>query len=406
MNKTIWYITKYFSPQTKTSPGGRSWFLMYELAQKGYKPIVITSDSNNLVELPLLDEPVKIQNVDGVTLIWLKTIKYSVAKSIMRVVSWLHFEWNVFKLNKRGIDKPSVIVISSLSLLTIVNGLWLKHKYKCSLVLEVRDIWPLTIIEEGGFSKHNPLVKCLSLIERIGYVKADAIIGTMPNLSSHIYKTIGVNKSVHCIPMGVAQEHLNGEALLPLGYYQKYLNSNKFKIVHAGTIGITNALDTFFQAALVLENNNEIEFILVGDGALKQYYIEKYGMLTNVIFAPKVARNQVQSVLKECDLVYFSVHNSRVWDYGQSLNKIVDYMLSGKPIVASYSGYPSMINEADCGSFVPAEDVDSLVIEFIKYSLLEPSVVGAIGKRGRDWILTNRSYTKLAEEFSEVVFNV
>ncbi len=34
------------------------------------------------------------------------------------------------------------------------------------------------------------------------------------------------------------------------------------------------------------------------------------------------------------------------------MNKVVEYMLAGKPIIASYTGYPSMINEAECGYFV------------------------------------------------------
>ena len=43
------------------------------------------------------------------------------------------------------------------------------------------------------------------------------------------------------------------------------------------------------------------------------------------------------------------LQKSKVWDYGQSMNKIVDYMMAGKPVVASYSGYPSMLNEAGSG---------------------------------------------------------
>ena len=90
---------------------------------------------------------------------------------------------------------------------------------------------------------------------------------------------------------------------------------------------------------------------MVGDGHLKQAYIELTHDLKNVRFAPKVPQNQVQSILKEADIVYFSTFPSSVWNYGQSLNKIVDYMLAGKPIIGSYSGFPSMINEAECEVF-------------------------------------------------------
>lgn len=116
MSNTIWYITKYFSPKTATSPGGRGWFLIEEMKKSGYETIVITSDSNNLVDVPVLSQNVTKVEVAGVKIVWLKTLKYSVAKSLKRIFSWVHFEWNLFWLNKRDLLPPDVIVVSSLSL--------------------------------------------------------------------------------------------------------------------------------------------------------------------------------------------------------------------------------------------------------------------------------------------------
>lgn len=399
MKGSIWYISKYFAPKSKTSPGSRGWFLMKEIAKKGYDVVVITSDSNNLYPQPLLTLNVTIEDAQGVKLVWLKTLKYNVAKSFLRILTWCHFEWNLLLLDKALLSKPDVIVVSSLSLLTVVNGLWLKHKYKCTLVFEVRDIWPLTLVEEGGFSKWNPFVLILSLVERLGYRYADRIVGTMPNLREHVSDVLGYEKEVYCIPMGIDMSSVNDVGDLPLDYKAKYLNPDKFKVIHAGTIGITNALETFFQTADLMKTNERVEFVLVGDGALKQHYIEKYGYLQNLTFAPKVSKNLVHSVLSSCDLLYFSVHDSKVWDYGQSLNKVIDYMLAGKPVVASYSGFPSMINEAECGVFVPASDSRALAKEIYRYLNLNSQERSKIGLRGREWIIKNRSYEKLAEDY-------
>ena len=403
MKETIWYISKYFAPKTNDSPGGRGWNLLAELAKVGHECIVITSNSNNLIDCPEMNSNVKTEVVDGVKLIWLKTMQYSIAKSIKRVFSWFHFEWNLFRLDKSFFPAPDVVVVSSLSLLTIINGLILKHRFKCRLVFEVRDIWPLTIIEEGGVSKYNPFVLLLSLIERVGYQKSDLIIGTMQNLGEHVKNVVGYERPVHCIPMGVSKDQVMNVAPLNEGYKEKYLGSSKIKIVHAGTIGITNALDVFFEAASAMRDNSMVEFVVVGDGALRNYYYTRYGSLDNVIFAPKVPKNQVQAVLSECDLVYFSVHKSKVWNYGQSLNKVVDYMLSGKPIIASFTGFPSMINESGCGSFVPAGDIPALVSEIERYSKLSASERLIIGKKGQSWLLENRSYEKLGKDFLNAI---
>lgn len=404
MSKTIWYISKYFAPKTQKSPGSRGWFLMRRIADKGYSVVVITSDSNNIYPQPDLNSRVVIEEEQGVKLVWLKTLKYKTAKSFLRILSWFHFEWNLLKLDKSFFSKPDIVIVSSLSLLTVLNGLWLKHNYKCTLIFEVRDIWPLSVVEDGGFSKWNPLVLMLGLVERLGYRYAEKIVGTMPNLSEHVSEILGYEKKVCCIPMGVDMDSVNDHDDLPTGYIEKYLSSGKFTVAHVGSIGITNALETFFHAAELMKNEERVEFILVGDGALKQQFEKKYEHLVNVTFAPQVSKGMVYSVLSRCDLLYFSAHKSKVWDYGQSLNKVIDYMLAGKPIVASYSGFPSMIDEAKCGTFVPAGDAVALTSEIFHYANMESQEMNQMGLRGRQWILKNRSYKKLADDYIMLCF--
>lgn len=370
----------------------------------GYRSVIITSDSNQLAEVPVLETPYLMQDIDGIQLCWIHTMKYSVAKSLRRIVSWLDFEWRLWRLPKDALPAPDVVVVSSLSLLTVLNGFLLRRRYKCRLVLEIRDIWPLTITEEGGFSRWNPLVLGLGLIEKLGYRYADAIVGTMPNLGEHVASVLGQPKSTHCIPMGVDEATLVAGDALPADYVEKHIPKGKFIVTHAGTIGITNALDTLLNCAESMQDDLRVHFLVVGEGDLRAHYQQKYAHLTNLTFAPRVPKQMVQTVLSHCDLLYFSVHVSMVWKYGQSLNKVIDYMLSGKPVVASYTGYPSMINEADCGTYVPAGDVPALRREVLRYAGMEPSQRESIGRRGRDWILSNRRYDTLAKSYLHILF--
>ena len=404
MSKCIWYVSKYVAPPGKGSAGGRGYLLMKEFARLGYDSVIITSDSNQLTQVPSLDQPYLRQEVDGIQLWWVRTLKYQVAKSVRRILSWIDFEWRLLLMPKGNIPKPDVVVVSSLSPLTVVNGFLLRRRYRCRLVFEIRDIWPLTITQEGGFSLYNPFVVGLAWVERLGYRYADAIVGTMPNLSEHVANVLGSEKSVMCIPMGVDNSMLVESLDVPEDYDAKYLPKGKFVVAHAGTIGITNALDTLLDCAKSLAGNVVIHFLVVGDGDLREHYLAKYGYLPNLTFAPKVPKQMVQAVLAKCDLLYFSVHVSAVWRFGQSLNKVIDYMLSGKPIVASYTGYPSMINEAECGTYVPAGDVAALRSEVLRYSLLPASERNVMGARGRDWILAHRNYAELAREYLAILF--
>ncbi|MBF8176688.1 glycosyltransferase family 4 protein [Herminiimonas contaminans] len=404
-NRCVWYISKYVSPPSKGSSGARGYLIMREFSRMGYRSLIITSDSNQLAEVPKLEQSHLLQHVDGMQLLWVRTMKYAVAKSLKRILSWLDFEWRLLRLPKESLPRPDVIIVSSLSLLTILNGFLLRARYKCRLIFEIRDIWPLTITEEGGFSRWNPLVIGLGAIEKLGYRYADAIVGTMPNLGEHVARVLGKDKKTYCIPMGVDEATLAARDELPANYVEKHIPKDKFIVTHAGTIGITNALDTMLDCAESMKDDPRIHFLVVGEGDLRAYYEDKYAHLSNLTFAPRVPKQLVQAVLARCDLLYFSVHVSKVWQYGQSLNKVIDYMLAGKPIVASYTGYPSMINEAECGTYVPAGDLAALRQEILKYAAMDQTQRITIGSRGREWILANRRYEKLAENYLDILFD-
>lgn len=405
MGHCIWYISKYVSVPGKANAGERGFMLMRELSKLGYQCSIVTSDSNPFCSVPTLQSSYFLEEIDGIQIYWIRTLKYSVAKSLRRILSWLDFEWRLLSMPKDELPHPDVLIVSSLSLLTILNGFFLRKKFNCRLIFEVRDIWPLTLTEEGGFSKYNPFVLGLAMVEWLAYKYADVIVGMMPNLQEHVTNVLGYERKVWCIPIGIDVDNRQYTLEVPIDYEKKYIPNDKFIVAYAGTIGITNALETILKCAESLTDNQNIHFLIVGDGDLKPEYEDQYGHLQNLTFAPKVPKQMVQSILLKCDLLYFSVHESRIWRYGQSLNKIVDYMLTGKPVLASYSGFPSMINEAKCGTYVPAGNVVALHDEIIRYFKMSSAEREQIGIRGRAWLIEHRNYVTLAKNYLRVMFS-
>jgi len=402
-HKTIWFISKYVStPSSFQAP--RNFCLMRNLSKQGLNSIIITSDSNHLAKPPEINGSSKHEVIDDVSIIWLRTLKYVKTNSVKRILSWIDFEWQLFKYPKKKLAKPDAIICSSLSILTIINCLILKLRYKCILVFEVRDIWPLTLVEEGGYNASNPLIFLLGFIEKVGYKFSSIIVGTMPNLGEHVENILGFKKKVHCIPMGYDSFHINEIKELPNEYIEKHIPKDKFIVMHCGSIGIANSLETFLDCANNMSEITSIHFLLVGEGDLKEYYQAKYGHLCNITFAPKVPKNMVQSILAKSDVVYFSVPISKVWLYGQSLNKVVDYMISGKPIISSYYGHQSMINEADSGLFIEAGNSLILKDSLLEYSQKTSKELKEIGLRGKKWVLENRNYEDLALNYKRILF--
>ena len=402
---TGWSMSKYAGlPYVRVT--SRAFFLLKELNKLGYDGILFTSDSNHQTTPPEFSGKSHYHTVENVPFLWLKTFKFKRSESIMRILSWLHFEWQLISLNKSKFHKPDIVIASSLSLLTILSGLYFKKRYKAKLIVEIRDIWPLSIIDEGNYSPSNPAVRFLSWIERLGYHHADAIIGTMPNLAAHVNDVLGYQKPhIYCIPQGYDKEADKHFTAIDDEFVKTYVPEGKFTVCYAGTVGLTNSLDKMMDAAKQLSGKNpDIHFLIVGEGDARESLIEQAKQLENVTIAPPIPNTQVHSLLSQhADLLFLAVTKSKLWHYGQSLNKLVDYMRAGKPIIAAYDGYQSMINEADCGSFIDPDDADALAQEIERYAAMPETERTQIGNRAAHWIKENRSFDKLGKELSSII---
>lgn len=397
----ILIISKYASPSIYSRVPSRLFYLSKEFINLGHKTTLITSDSNHLANYPLTKKTFNFENIEGVPVCWIKTKKYQKTVSIKRIISWFDFEFKLFQLNfkKLNLHNPDVVIVSSLSIFSIIYGFYLKKKFNCLLVFEIRDIWPLTMIEEGGFSKYHPLVFFIGLIEKFGYKKSDLIVGTMPKLDLHIKNILGYEKDFFCSPLGFNPRDYGEEIKKEGNPLLNIFPKDKFIVGYAGSMGVTNALEPFIECIKLFRKNDKIHFILIGSGDLREKFEKQLLGYENVTFLNRIEQKQVKYFLNMCDILYLSTKKSKVWNYGQSLNKIIEYMLSSRPIIASYSGFPSMINEAHCGKFITTnnpKEIEDAISEFFDMPAKDRE---KIGKRGREWIFKNRKYSQLAQEY-------
>lgn len=400
----IWFLSKYVVAPRPGDPASRGFGLMREFARRGYRAVIVTSDAVGTLNAPRAQKSVVVDNRDGVTVCTLRTFQYTTARSVRRVLSWLDFERKLLLLRTSRFPRPDVIIVSSLSLLTILNGARLRRRYGCRLVFDIRDIWPLVLVDEGGMSPRHPLVRLLEWIERWGYRHADLVGGTMPNLAAHVRAVTGIDRPTYCIPHGLDIETIETPTPLDATFAATYIPTDRFIIGYAGSLGTGNAMEVLFDCAVSMHADTTIHFLVVGDGDLRTEYLSRYGSLPNVTIAPAIPKAQVHDLLTRCDVLYFSIRDVPMYIYGRSLNKTTDYMLAARPIIASYSGYPMGISEAGCGIFVPAGDVDALRTEIRRFAAMTPAERTEMGERGRTWLLAHRTYPVLADEFLRVLF--
>lgn len=398
MAKSIWLICKYASPE-KYFFGTRHFYFAEEWVKNGHEVTIFTSNASHLTDkLPQFRGSRMVEEIHGVRTIWLQVLKTARSSSAVRVLSWLQFEWKVLITPKSQFKRPDVIIASSLSILSIISGYLLARYYKARFILEIRDIWPLSAMQLGGYSSNHPVMWLLGKLEKFGYRKADVIVGTMPNLIEHVQEVEPKFKACVCIPQGIKEELLNSVNYLSDKYIADTFKPNTFKVAYVGTVNLNNPIEVLLEAVSKLPDEEQVEAYILGAGSMLEEYENKYASCARIHFIPPISKKYVKAFLQQIDLCFDSI-DTEIARFGLSRNKWIDYMNAGRPIVCSYSGYQSMINESKSGSFVPFGDVDMLAEEIVMYKNMTVHERLEMGQRARKYLNENRLFKKLALDY-------
>ena len=403
----IWIINQY-AGSPYYGMNYRSYYLAKAFVQKGHKVQLFASSFSHLFKhLPQTKGTFTDELVDGINYTWVKTPSYHNSKSITRIANMLIFMFKLFFFKTSSRPRPDIIIISSLSLFPVINAVLWSRRLKVPFIFEVRDIWPLTLVELGSVSAKHPLVKFLGWIEKLGYQKASCVVSVLPNALPHMLsKGLTKKKFVH-IPNGVdLNEAQNNQ---PLSRETKAkIPRDKFIVGYVGTLGIANAMQYLLNTAKTVQEHNKIHFVIVGNGGEKSTLKDfvKKEQLDNVTFIDAINKTEVQSMLSIFDICYIGWHKKEIYRFGVSANKLFDYMYSAKPILHSISIENDIVAQAKCGISVPAEDTEAIAHAVISLSNTSPEALTSMGLNARHYVEKHHSYTNLAQQYLDTIKDI
>jgi len=379
----------------------RHYYLAKNLIEKGYRVTLISGSYSHLFStLPIVKENFTKEKIDGIDYIWVKIPKYSSSKSIGRIWNMLYFSWKLKFL--KGLQ-PSHIIVSSPSLFPIRYGYGLAKKFRTKLFFEVRDIWPLTLIELSNLSNTHPLIKFMSYYEKFAYKKSDKIISLLPTAIEH-FKINGMNynKSIY-LPNGIEIEEISKSPLAKKLISQ--IPKDKFLIAYSGTVGIANNLDYLVDVAELLKDNKDIYFIVLGKGGEKERLQNKVNTLNleNFLFLDAITKKQVGVFLESIDVAFISLLPEKIFRFGVSPNKVFDYMYAKKPIIWAIEAGNNLVKEASCGMSVPLDHTLLLKETILKLNRLSSESLKKLGENGYNFVIKNHSYQELSKKLIRVI---
>ena len=279
---------------------------------------------------------------------------------------------------------------------------WFKHK---PIVYNAQDIFPDSLVGTGLTKNGSLIWKIGRIVEKITYKFSDKII-----VISEDFKKNLLDKGVPESKIEVVYNWVDEQAVLDIPrsenkLFDKYgLDRNKFYITYNGNIGLTQNMDMLLEVAKALEANEDIQFVLVGNGAyLEQVQqIVKDRNIDNVHLLPFQPYEDISHVFSLGDV---SLVISKPGVGANSVpSKTWSIMSAERPVLANFdeNELKAIIERNNCGIFTKAGDKVAFTDAILKlYN--DRELCREMGKNGREFILGNLTREIGTSNYVEVI---
>lgn len=405
-----------FAMLPKDGGGTRHFELGRELVRLGWDVTVVASDYHLLKRAytrrrSAEDRAPVAEMVDGVRFQWLWAAPYR-ANDWRRAHNWLSFHRSV-RAAYGSLPRPDIVIGSSPQLFAATAAQHLARRFGTPFVLEVRDLWPESLVAAGG--RKGPAYHALDRIARRLYVQSQRIVvlaeGTARYLEAH---GVPGTKLVH-VPNGV-DVHLvqplteigrRGQADPTHAEVSDPRAVSPATLVYAGAHGPANGLEVVLDAAQrLVGGTRSVRFLLIGDGPAKAELVAEAGRrrLHNVEFHDPVPKQQLASLLAAADGGLMLLRDSPLFAFAVSPNKLFDYLAAGIPVVCNVPGEVGGLLAASGGG-VQATDAGgaALAAAVDRLLALSAEVRRGMGRSGREWVERTHSREVLGAQLDEAL---
>lgn len=388
----------------------RPFYLAREWVRMGHTVSILASSFSHLrTSGATSNRAITHEKIAGIDYFWFQTPLYQ-GNGYKRVINIFSFVLQLYthKSHIMQHTAPDVVIASSTYPLDMLPAHKLANAAQAKLIFEVHDLWPLTLIELAGMSRHHPFIRLLQWAENFAYRHADRVVSMLPKAKHYMVSHGMADAKFTHIPNGIDIDEWQAEqAELPPTHrslLDELQQANQFVIGYAGGHNISNALDPLLDAAFLLQAM-PITFVLVGQGTEKTR-LEKLARqkeLYNVRFLPPVLKASIPSLLASMDALYIGWQRSSLYRFGISPNKLLDYMMAAKPIIHAVDAGNDPVADSGCGISVAPEDSIAIANAVRQLVNMTPAARVEIGKNGKNYVLARHDYRVLARQFLEIL---
>ncbi len=404
----IVFFCHYFPPEGN-APASRTYEHAVRWAKQGVDVTVITC-APNVPDGIVYDGyqnrlwPQR-ETIDGIKVIRVWSYVAANAGGMKRILNYISYLMSSVLAFLFFCKRPKLIVATSPQFFcgwagTIAS--WLKW---CPFILEIRDIWPESIIAVGAM-KEGPLTHCLERMEKWMYRSATHIIAVGNGYKQAILKRVPDLKNISVITNGVDLENFSP---MPSDedFRKRWGLTDKFVCAYVGTIGMAHGLEVVLDAAEKMKQagRDDIRFCLVGDGACRKQLeaqTQRRDLQSQVVFTGRLPKPEMGKVLASSDVLLIHL---KACDLFTTVipSKMFEAMAMGRPIIMGVDGEAREIVAAS-GSGINMEpgNTDQLVGAVCRLAD-RPEFSSTLSVHGRPFVSAHYTRDVLADRFLQIM---
>lgn len=402
----ILYVSHYFPPEMG-APAGRVAGLGRVWAAAGHDVHVLTGfphhptgrihpDYRRAFRRGFLRE-----EMDGVHVCRTWIFPAANRGKIRRSLNYSSFMASAAIAGSLRLPRPDVVIATSPQLLCAAAGQLLARRFRVPLVMEVRDLWPESLVAVGASGRQSMLVGGLERLARGLYARAAHIV-TVTESQRDVIVRFGVPADrVTVVPNGVDRGLLVAGAALA---NSSPVAGGRFEVTYIGTIGMAHHLETLLEAAALLREDPRFHFRLVGEGARRaalEAQARAHG-LANVEFCGERPRGEVARWIAESSACAVLLRRNDTFRTVVP-SKLLEIMAVGRPIILGVEGEArALVERAGAGVSIEPESAPQLAAA-IRALAADPAQCRQFSESGRRFVQREFLRETLAARYSELL---
>lgn len=318
---------------------------------------------------------------------------------ILRLSAWLGFHLISTIAGLTVIPRQDIIITPSPPLTIGLSAWILGAIHKAPFIYNVQEVYPDIAIRLGAL-RSRKLIRLLFELERFVYRKANKVTVIAPGMRERL-----LGKGVPADKVIVVPNFVDTSDLQPLPkdnpFSRQYGVHDKFVISYAGNLGPAQGLETFIEAARLLQDEVGIHFMIMGDGILRET-LHKHVVelaLRNLTFLPHQPYSLVSRIYAASDLNL--VPQAAETGFDAVPSKVYRIMACARPIIAvtdPSSDLGQLVQNAQCGAVVIPKAPEKLS-EIIRSAYHDQDHWRRMGEAGRSHVIDHYARSVVTDRY-------